>query len=52
MNCLADFLASHSHALSIPPLPAPLATFFMDKYTPHAANMGLFETSLSQAIDL
>jgi hypothetical protein len=46
LNRLADYLASHSNSLTLPPPSLPLPTFFMDSYIPFSSASGFIESNL------
>jgi hypothetical protein len=51
LNRFADYLASTSNSLILPPPSLPSPTFFMDSYTPFSPAYGYVESSLSSFCD-
>jgi hypothetical protein len=51
LNRLADYLASTSNSLPLPPPSLPFPTFFMDMYVPFSPSFGFVESSLSAFCD-
>ena len=51
LNRLADYLASHSNSLNLPPPSLPLPTFFMDNYIPFSTHFGYIESHLFSFCD-
>lgn len=51
LNRLADYLATSSNSLLLPPPSLPLPTFFMDSFVPYSTNFGFIENSLFSFCD-
>ena len=51
LNRLADYLASHSNSLILPPPSLPLPTFFMDSFIPFSTHIGFIESHLFSFCD-
>jgi hypothetical protein len=49
-NATVDHLASSSHTLQISPLPVPVPTFFMDKYTPFLPPFQYIDSNLPRLL--